>query len=390
MENLLLTEEINKIKKLSGAINEQPTISAKVISSLANVYKLAKVPKEILKKNVGIGKLIKDGKITIDSADIITNINWVNMTSGEIALIFREFPDIRKNFDKFLKDNNVTIDILSKFSKGKYKNLVDGYKMESQSMYGAFKSGYKAPGSGGMFAKHVASYVPVIKKFTPNSWRTISSDDLKKMYGWLFTGIGDYAIIKETFQKYGTINAAINAGGQIFRKWVYWSGALIIYNIVLDIIGDLFDDEPVYGNDWEAVKERVVNNFELAGFHYVFPIAIIWKNVISPLLAGGSLGDLKEKIGIKKKEAEDKIEELAGDETILDTTPAGEKPSTGGTTPKPAGETPPAGDTTPKPARETPSTGGSTSTKKPEGTKTNVITKSGNNKVIYGSDAIIF
>ena len=389
MKNLLLTEEINKIKKLSGVINEQPTILPSVIRRLANAYKLTKITitKEILKKNDGIGKLIKDGKITIDSADIITNIDWVNMTSGEIALIFRELPGIRKNFDKFLTDNNVAIDILS---KGKYKNLVDAYKMESQSMYGAFKSGYKAPGSGGMFAKHVASYVPVIKKLTPNSWRTISSDDLKKMYGWLFTGIGDYAIIKETFQKYGTINAAINAGGQIFRKWVYWSGALIIYNIVLDIIGDLFDDEPVYGNDWEAVKERVVNNFELAGFHYVFPIAIIWKNVISPLLAGGSLGDLKEKIGIKKKEAEDKIEELAGDETILDTTPAGEKPSTGGTTPKPAGETPPAGDTTPKPARETPSTGGSTSTKKPEGTKTNVITKSGNNKVIYGSDAIIF
>lgn len=122
---LLLEEEINKFKKLSGMLKEAAPGPQAWISSL-----ISKIAKKSLSDDVVMAfePLINSGKIAIDrSARVIKSIDWKSLTDDEVELLFRsnEMVDI---MEEVIKANNIsTSKIAMQNYSGNFKKIMDGY-----------------------------------------------------------------------------------------------------------------------------------------------------------------------------------------------------------------------------------------------------------------------
>ncbi len=122
--NILLEEEIVKIKRLSG-INEAasgPTQwIAKLIAQIANTPLSDDVIREF-------EPLVTNGRIAINkSKKTITSIDWANIADDEVELLFRS-PEIAAVFKQIIKDNNIatTSTAIALYSP-RFKKIVTGY-----------------------------------------------------------------------------------------------------------------------------------------------------------------------------------------------------------------------------------------------------------------------
>lgn len=122
--NILLEEEIVKIKRLSG-INEAAVGPsqwiAKLIAQIANTPLSDDVIREF-------EPLVTNGKIALNkTAKKITKIDWNTLADDEVELLFRS-PEIAAVFKQIIKDNNIatTSTAIALYSP-RFKKIVTGY-----------------------------------------------------------------------------------------------------------------------------------------------------------------------------------------------------------------------------------------------------------------------
>lgn len=288
MNARLLNEEINKIKKLSGILNEGGTPTAWVAEFLGLIKSGVNKMPESMYKSDEIKELITKNKITLTAAKGIASIDWAKLSVDEIVLLF-QWDHILNSFRDIISKNKIDISKTAVDTyKGSFKKIAQAYNHVNETPWDAFKKGYGTSQAGGALFRGVARSIPGINKFTKSWFRQLTPDEYKKARLWFWTGVGDYQSIKESFKRAGFPAAVANFTGQTFKKWVYWSGFFTATNFLLEAIKDVPEDEPIYSNEWVATGDRFLKALEPAGLHWVFPVAVIWNEIWSPLVMGGA------------------------------------------------------------------------------------------------------
>jgi hypothetical protein len=141
-KNILLEEEIAKIKKLSG-INEAtgPTQwITKLIAQIANTPLSDDVIREF-------EPLINSGKIAVNkNAKKVTKVDWAVLADDEVELLFRS-PELANVFKQIIKDNNIATDATAvALYSPKFKKIITGYKNGKKKPI--VSSSSPAPGPG--------------------------------------------------------------------------------------------------------------------------------------------------------------------------------------------------------------------------------------------------
>jgi hypothetical protein len=142
-KNILLEEEIEKIKKLSGINEAAPGPTqwiTKLIAQIANTPLSDDVIREF-------EPLINSGKIAINkNAKKITSIDWANIADDEVELLFRS-PELANVFKQIIKDNSIATDATAvALYSPRFKKIINGYKKGKGNPIRSGSS--SAPGSG--------------------------------------------------------------------------------------------------------------------------------------------------------------------------------------------------------------------------------------------------
>lgn len=288
MNARLLNEEINKIKKLSGILNEGGTPTAWVAEFLGLIKSGVNKMPESMYKSDEIKELITKNKITLTAAKGIASIDWAKLSVDEIVLLF-QWDHVLNSFRNVISKNKID---LSKTAvdtyKGSFKKIAQAYNHFNETPLDAFKKGFNTAQAGGAVFRGIARNIPYIKRFTRRYLQQLSPEEYKKAHLWFWTGVGDYKSIKESFARAGFPAAVANFTGQTFKKWIFWTTTFTITNFLLEAFKDIPEDAPIYSNEWEATGARAVEAFEAAGLHWIFPVAVVWNEIWAPLVMGGA------------------------------------------------------------------------------------------------------
>lgn len=328
MGNKILLEEIAKIKKLSGIVTEAAGPITWIKQFLGKVSKKA-LPAEIMKE---FDVLAKNGKIKINPATkMIESVEWKLMSVEEIKLMFK-WDGMFNAFKEVVTANSLPMDEAALATyKSDFKKIATAYVESAESLGQSFKKGSKTSIGGSIFMKRVVKLITpgIIKRQFPVYFQKLTTEEIKKMHGWFWLGVGDYKSVVDTFKRHGFPNALANLTGQVYQKWLFWTLAFSISNFVIGLLKDVGEDEEVYDSDIEALYDRTKNSIELAGFHWIFPSVWLYKVVFRPLLRGGVAGKRKKKevtsildgIKTKSQREKDALERMKA--SVNDTTKTG-------------------------------------------------------------------
>ena len=142
--NLLLEEEIEKIKRLSG-LNEAAPGPNQAIAKLITTIQSTPVSDDVIRE---FEVLANGGKISINkSSKKITSIIWKDLSDDEVKLLFKS-QEISDIFKKILNDNNIATDptAIALYSPN-LKKIIKGY--EDAKNLPKISGGSSAGGSAG-------------------------------------------------------------------------------------------------------------------------------------------------------------------------------------------------------------------------------------------------
>jgi hypothetical protein len=142
-KNILLEEEIAKIKKLSG-INEGATGATQWIAKLIAQIAATPLSDDVIRE---FEPLINSGKIAVNkNAKKVTKVDWAVLADDEVELLFRS-PELANVFKQIIKDNNIATDATAvALYSARFKKIVNGYLKGKKN---PIRSGSSpAPGSG--------------------------------------------------------------------------------------------------------------------------------------------------------------------------------------------------------------------------------------------------
>ena len=273
------------------------------------LLKLSKATSEVQIRNI-LSKLVDSSK---EIADILipkilstlTDLERKSILDFKSELIKKikvgeiKSYDIPKIIDGYVKDklsNNMEA-IKSHIRKDISDSADKAIKQYNNLSYTqSFVQGYKTSQAPTLFLKKLGRNIPIpyLGQYLRNRIQKLSPEESKKVYAWFFLGVGDANLISSIFKKHGIAKAAVNLTGQIVSKWVFWSTAFSLTNLLIDVVTDL--DEEVYESDFEAIKDRVLKNYEFAGVNWLFPITVVYQQLIGPLFRGGIIKFQKEQL----------------------------------------------------------------------------------------------
>ena len=142
--NLLLEEEIEKIKRLSG-LNEAAGGPNQAIARLIATIQSTPLSDDVIRE---FEVLANGGKISINkSSKKITSIIWKDLSDDEVKLLFKS-QEISDIFKKILNDNNIATDptAIALYSPN-LKKIIKGY--EDAKNLPKISGGSSAGGSAG-------------------------------------------------------------------------------------------------------------------------------------------------------------------------------------------------------------------------------------------------
>lgn len=319
-----LNEEIEKFRKLSGVLNEATGPTSWVAEFLGMIKAgVKRVPDDLLKSDE-LKDLVKSGKVTLTAAKGIQSIDWAKLSVDEIMVLFK-WDYILDTFKQLVTKNKIDVsETAIDTYKGSFKKIADAYRRSSLTLGQAFKAGYHAKGGASLFTKRALRFITADKlvKHFPTYFQKLTKEEVKKMHGWFWLGVGDYRLIVDIFKRHGFPHAVANLGGQYFKKWAFWSTMFSISNFM---IGLTEDNDVIYESDLEWIKERSIDAFELAGLHWVLPVTVVWSQIISPVgkeglrnIAGRKFKDGLEKLKTKAEKEKDALENMKS--SVNDTT----------------------------------------------------------------------
>jgi hypothetical protein len=325
MKNKLVITELNRIHELMG----KPLImeSWLTIADEALEIILRKLPTQSDKIQQLITKLGNStseaeirGIITklINSSDEIAEILIPKVLSTLTDLERRTISDFKKYLANEIKSQRVQPQDAAKFVERfvneklttNMKPIQNYLKKDIEEVANkaiidskilsypeAFFQGFRTKTGGSIFAKKVLLRnmpIPFKKNLTANIYR-LTNTERKIVKRWFWTGVGDYNQIVQIFRKHGIGPAIANLSGQLFKKWVFWTGVLTGYNILIEMLKDS-PEETIYKDDWDWLYDRLVTKkpLETAGLGHMWPPTLIWKYIISPLGMGGWLSRPKK------------------------------------------------------------------------------------------------
>ena len=194
--------------------------------------------------------------------------------------------DILKKYGPMkLQDGTSLSDIfLPKFSeklkanlKVRLKPTVDGIEVKQ-----AFKQGYKTKQAGGLMFQ-----------WTRTIWnkniQRLSGEEKQKVRLWFFSGVGDAKSIREIFRENNITDSFIlslsNIGGQLTKKFIWWTCTLSIAKFVLGLVVDTIKQK--YDNPEDALWERFKQSLTIASPELIVPAKVVWDTLAVPILLGG-------------------------------------------------------------------------------------------------------
>jgi hypothetical protein len=350
MTNKLMITEINRIQELMG----KPLIMEHWVNTATEVLELIskKITNRSLKTTLNdtIEKLLTDLGKSTDELQIRAIMTKLINSSDEIAEIV--VPMIRKSFtsleentilnfkndlEKRIKnsvippeDASIYIErFLNEKLTSDMKPIRNSLKAELENVatkaivdlrnltYGqAFKLGFNSNTGAGLFAKRVVPRnipIPGLRGYFRKNIQKLTPTESKIVKQWFWSGIGNSKQIIEIFNKHGINKAAVNMSGQLFRKWIFWSGVITATNIMVDKVPKLWGKK-LNKSELEATGFMVTDNLESAGLGYVAPWTLIVKYIIFPFAQEGALTEPTDKFinylkGIRDK-SEDKVNKI--------------------------------------------------------------------------------
>jgi hypothetical protein len=191
MKNILLEEEINNFRRLSGLLNEAAPGPATWVASL-----LSKITKKSLSDDVikAFEPLVNSGKITIDGATkTIKSINWRSLTNDEVKLLFKS-DEMVGLMDEVIKTNKIrTSKPAMQTYTGNFKKIMDGYV--------AGKAETRISSSGGSQAGSTGATIKPPKPTNPVNTFKIPEIDLDIPDFWKMDENATTAALKNIFPK---------------------------------------------------------------------------------------------------------------------------------------------------------------------------------------------
>lgn len=316
MNARLLNEEINKIKKLSGILNEAGGPNAWVTEFLGVIKAGVKRMPDDLLKSEEIKELITKNKITLTAAKGISSIDWAKLSVDEIMILFK-WDHVLNSFKEIVTKNkiNLTQTAVDTY-KGSFKKIAQAYNKVKETPLDSFRKGWQVDQAPSTLARYIGRNIPIpyVRAALRSFIRPLTPDELKKLHGWFWTGIGDYKSIRDSMQKAGFPGAVLNFTGQSFKKWAFWTGVFSGANLIIGLIKDFNEDEPLYESDMEWILTRSKESFEAAGLHWIFPVVVVFNELVSPLGKGGGksilVGKYREFLEAKKSTADREADAL--------------------------------------------------------------------------------
>jgi len=167
----------------------------------------------------------------------------------------------------------------------------------------AFIKGFKTTQAPFLFLKGIGRQIPIpyLRAYMRSKIHQLSPEEMRRVYLWFFTGVGDANSIYKILKNHGIPKALTNLTGQVFSKWVFWTTAFSLANYLIDVSQDL--DEEVYTSDIDAIMSRATKDFEPASIKWLFPIVVVYDQLFAPINRGGILK-------VKKEQWRKKLEEL--------------------------------------------------------------------------------
>jgi hypothetical protein len=156
---------------------------------------------------------------------------------------------------------------------------------------GEFLKGMKTVQAPFLASRYAFRNVPIpgIRAYIRKNTTKLTSDEMNRIRLWFFTGVGDAKSIYDIFKKHklplAFVYAGSNLGGQLLSKWLFWSAAFSITNLLLDVSKDI--GKPVYESELEGWVSRIKRSPEGASLGWLFPVMIVYKQLIAPLGTGG-------------------------------------------------------------------------------------------------------
>lgn len=316
MNTRILNEEIEKIKKLSGILNEAGSPTAWVSEFLGIIKAgVKRMPDDLLKSDE-IKEMVAKNKITLTAAKGIATIDWAKLSVDEIMVLFK-WDHILNSFKELISKNKIDVSDAAVLTyKGTFKKIAEAFNNVKETAMDSFKKGFKVDQAPGVLARFIGRNIPVpyLRGFLRSYIKKLTPDEIKKLHGWFWLGVGDFKSIKDSMQKAGFPGAVMNFAGQSFKKWAFWTGVFTASNVVLSLIKDFNEDQPLYESDLEWIAVRGKESFEAAGIHWIFPALVVWNEVVSPLGMGGGksivVGKYRTYLEAKKSTAEREADAL--------------------------------------------------------------------------------
>jgi hypothetical protein len=316
MNKDIISEELNNFKRLSGLLNES-TRPAQWLAEFLGLMKSStkKLPQALLQANE-VKDMVKQGKLSLSTTKVITGIDWRKITQDEIEYLLQNWDEMFNTMREMIKQKKIPMDSAAVESySGNWGKLARAYDEVHLTVGDAFKLGYKTPQAGAALLKSVVRNIPGgIGRYGRRHFKAMTREEMKKVWGWFITGVGDFNTVKQIFTRHGFPTTVANLSGQLFKKWVYWSAIFTASNFFFELGKDSLKGEEVYTSDIEAIWGRFTKAFELSPFGYVIPIVAIYDAIISPLLHGGVRGilmsDFNKHMEDTKNQAEKELDAL--------------------------------------------------------------------------------
>jgi hypothetical protein len=244
-------------------------------------------------------------------------IDWTKMSKQSMEIVLRS-SRVRTELLEILRLNNIDITkpTVRSTLTGIYKMLADSYvnsanKVVTRSKIStddltysqSFIKGLTTTQAPFLFSRYIMRNLPIpgVRSLIRNYTTKLSKDEMKRMGMWFFSGIGDAKSVSDIFKKHNFPKALVNVSGQVFSKWLFWSTAFTLTNLLLDMGKDV--NQRVYKTHLDAWIDRLSRSTEAASLGWLFPVKVVYDQLIGPLAVGGL-------IDFQSKQFQDKLKTL--------------------------------------------------------------------------------
>ena len=277
----------NSLIKLESATTEKE-IRKLIMELIEGSDELSKI---IVPKILGVLTELEKKSISYFKKDLAKRIKSNLVVESEVPSLIENFIKNKLTDNMKLVRNYIQDDIMksANIAIDEFKNL---------TYLRAFGKGLRSSTGAGLFTKKVILRnipIPYLHSKLRRSIQPLTVTESEIVKRWFWTGVGNYKQVKEIYDKHGIPSALLNMSGQIFRKWIFWTGVITTANILKEKVPGLFGEQ-VHKKPLDAFRTALIDHFQSASIEHVTPWVAIINYIINPFLQEGSLKEPKDNL----------------------------------------------------------------------------------------------